>query len=917
MVNFSNKTAFVSDEFQKDTWSLSAQLTAASASEQSSLIAEYTSSFVASSATDQGDIFQDIGEGGGAEDMAIDDGDGHLHEATTSDLHMAGIDPDHSSPDNSSDSSSGDSLDGSSDDDSVSTSSSSDDSSSDSDSESPSSSSNSDDSSSGGLPEGDFPSGAAPDDNQSSGTLSPDDHSFDNPHQGNLPAGGGPVDNLSPSNSSSGSSSNAIPDLASAAAFLNIDWNTGRISPDSTLRLRRYQIIHTAEIVQRAEGPVGGAIIAQPSGSGKTIETLAAIYFLSLRRTHDHKAIVVLCPPALIRQWMRQIDNFFKDLITLRVFYHLPHDPRAFRPLDVARLGFFLGSLDPQNPLTSRTIILSTPNVLGRHAISKETVDVVDLMEIIAPGSRRRVRQEPRYRLNLDASMIGTVIVDEADCIKDSRGKSNHLVRFLNARVNLLVTATPAKNRISDIRGFLYILHKGWCLNWPRHDVWNRRLALWRSEPLYFAEAYEAGFNPFKAVLTGRAPKNLMPRNASQEYQDAVKNGIHLWRLDPEAYRNLGQKFNWDSRAGTKILKPILDLCLMRRFPGGTIRLPDDTYESVGDPIPPSTIDLVPMKFADEAKAEYRLLYAWYRKLLFTGLVDIAGPQGSHVADMNELPHKPLNTRAYWRLCAFSRDPALYAFILPPAQYYVDLTRPVAPGGVIDCEYFRQMDHHLGMIWRYYMTCADINAPPPQTRIDLVRFLCRKSPAIQWLLVKLWGYKQQGHKVLVYVVRPLVQWEIEGICALFGFNFLSLRCTHPAVTRSKVLEAFSAANSPYDFVIATARTTGSGLDLHYNCSKTIIFELPPNVATVLQCAGRTHRLGQTQDQEVLIPWVVGSFDNWNINNMSNKYRPLLASGYFTERGAGGSWDTIMREGRAAWPHFLNSHRITGGCRMND
>ncbi len=684
-------------------------------------------------------------------------------------------------------------------------------------------------------------------------------------------------------------------DLVSAANILGIDWRDRFFSPLSPLKLHNYQILNIAQNLARAESMLGGGIVAHGCGTGKTIEILATIYLLSQRRKKDHKAVVILCPAHLIAHWVEQFDLFFYRLLKLRIFYAASKDVRRLGP-NIHQLKVFLSTLNPLNSQTSRTVILSSYTTFSRRVIHTTIIPDSDLLEV--PQPRAKVRMVPKFSLEFDPGMIGTVIADEAQHIKDPRTKSCHAIRLLKADITFLITATPAMNRVSDFRGYLYALYRNeWKFNWPMHQVYNAEMEI-ISLPQYFPEAYADDFNPFNAVWGKRRLGNCIPEDVPDDYKEELRRGNHLWRLNPEAYRELGDHLAedkvWSAKFGKEILRPILKLCLIRRPLTGQILLPDGTSERPADLIPPGKISSPVIKLTGSAKEHFNSKVKWYWDWLHTAGIDYAGPEGSHVGSMNEEPRSGLNTRARWRLSAFSTDPNLDSFLRPPLSYYGQISKPVAPGGVVDCEYFRKMDADLGMIWRYYMTCDNFSTPRPTTRAALVRFLCRESPALKWLLVKLWGWKEEGHKALVFVVNPLVQWEVEGVCALFNFDFLSLRCTHSPMTRSRALKAFTADNSRYDFMIATARTTGTGLDLHNNCYKTIIFELPPNVNTLLQCAGRTHRIGQTQEQEVLVPCIDRSFDDWILAMYWVKFIPKISSEDSAESGVAETLSEVKR-----------------------
>lgn len=156
-----------------------------------------------------------------------------------------------------------------------------------------------------------------------------------------------------------------VDDLQEAILFLGLDLDDaglGRdmtlpISPHSTLRLRVDQIQNVAFMVKKAEGTLRGCINGNDCGTGKTIETLAAINFLAMRRARQpalkpegqkHKPVIILCPPKALASWRRDHSRFFTTLLDLV-------DASAMEEADIVRQVLALDSADPR---TSKRVYL-------------------------------------------------------------------------------------------------------------------------------------------------------------------------------------------------------------------------------------------------------------------------------------------------------------------------------------------------------------------------------------------------------------------------------------------------------------------------------------------------------------------------------------------------------------------------------
>lgn len=105
-----------------------------------------------------------------------------------------------------------------------------------------------------------------------------------------------------------GGFSTSIDSPKDAAAILGINLQSLKISPKSALRLRIDQVQNIAFMVKKAEGILKGYINANASGTGKSVEALASVFFLAQRRqacseSGTHKAAFILCPYQALQGW--------------------------------------------------------------------------------------------------------------------------------------------------------------------------------------------------------------------------------------------------------------------------------------------------------------------------------------------------------------------------------------------------------------------------------------------------------------------------------------------------------------------------------------------------------------------------------------------------------------------------------------
>lgn len=683
--------------------------------------------------------------------------------------------------------------------------------------------------------------------------------------------------------------STAVESPKDAAAFLGIDLQLLEISPESALRLRIDQVQNIAFMVKKAEGILQGCVNANDHGTGKTIEALASIFFLAQRRESrpnpsEYKATLVLCPHQALRGWQEIHAKYFPGLINLRICStSLPagQHSQLIDPPSASALAEFLGTLSPSDPQTGRTVILCTYGELSStEFLVKRDSENAREKELSLRGSKLdeeslealKVAQKPElYDLNFDPAMIGILIADEAHEIKHPKSGKAQTAYLLDADVHFLLTANPVANKISDFRGLLFALFrpKEWQINWPMHGKLGRVLKM-----------FDDSFDPLKA----KGSVAFVPHNASPDYIEALKNGQHLWRLNPHAYRWLGHQMKFSPKFSRRVLGSIYRLCLLRRGVVSAATLPSSGSLTISGilALPPVSIRTVEVSMGHEENVYSSLARDGFDNIFQAGGTNT--PAGAaRVINDNETPLAAFNN--YWDafLSHITADLGLASVLSQLGTSQAPLSLSALP----DIKALLRNNTDSGMSFYYYMTRRQ-NDPvqPPVDRVSMVRHLVRRSPKLRWLLVKLEELKQMGEKAIVYCVHPLTQWLVEGVCSMAEFNFLSLRSKpkHGDDTRTAVIDDFTNPAKRYDFLLSTIRVLGHGVDLHADCHNMIIFELPENIPTMLSAIGRIRRVGQTKPQKVSILTMKNSYDDYTLHRQTRKYASsILAFGVLGER----------------------------------
>jgi hypothetical protein len=363
---------------------------------------------------------------------------------------------------------------------------------------------------------------------------------------------------------------------------------------------------------------------------------------------------------------------------------------------------------------------------------------------------------------------------------------------------------------------------------------------------------------------------------------DALRNGQHLWRLNPHAYRWLGNQMKFDFRFAQVVLGSILRLCVLRRDPGSVIDLPGGIKRTVADMvgIPQVTIKTVELNMNDEEQHYYySIAEPWFEKLFSTG--DEKKWNAARVSESNEVPLASFDKAQNAKLNYITANLNLVHVFRLEQGYKNTSDYSHAKEAAVEAENLYGQDEDAGMAFYYAMTrySQDPTKPPPD-RISMIEHLVRRAPKLRWLLVKLDELKQRNEKAIVFCAHPRTRWMIEGVCSMAEFNFCSLKSTHDKdEIRPKVLKDFNDPAKRIDFLLATMELVGSGYDLSRDCHNMIFFELPESIPMMMSAIGRIHRVGQDKPQQVSILTLAGSYDDYTLHRHYKKYSiDLLSQG---------------------------------------
>jgi SNF2 family DNA or RNA helicase len=158
-----------------------------------------------------------------------------------------------------------------------------------------------------------------------------------------------------------------------------------------------------------------GACLADDMGLGKTIQALAVL--LKEKETNGKLPgpVLLICPTSVVTNWQREVLKFSPNLTTL-----------VHQGIGRLKGKAFLGAIN------------NVDLVLSSYAVVRQDADTIQSI--------------PWW----------SVILDEAQNIKNSGAKQTQVVRKLQASYRLALTGTPVENRLSELWSIMQFLNPGY-----------------------------------------------------------------------------------------------------------------------------------------------------------------------------------------------------------------------------------------------------------------------------------------------------------------------------------------------------------------------------------------------------------------------------------------------------------------------
>ncbi len=253
--------------------------------------------------------------------------------------------------------------------------------------------------------------------------------------------------------------------------------------------LRPYQLRGLAWLAFMVEKGFGGCL-ADDMGLGKTVQVLA---LLALRRGSPkgrERTDLVVCPTAVVLNWEREARKFTPGL---KVYVH---------------------------------------QGAGRAAAAEDLLAKVKAADLVVT-SYALVRRD---KVLFDATPWGTVVVDEAQNLKNPDALQTRAVKALQATAKICLTGTPVENRLRDLWSIFDVALPG-LLGGPTRFARTFQAPLRAGEPGAMQKLTRR-VSPFLLRRTKADPgiaADLPPRQEQDTYCDLTREQVALYRAMTDA----------------------------------------------------------------------------------------------------------------------------------------------------------------------------------------------------------------------------------------------------------------------------------------------------------------------------------------------------------------------------------------------
>ncbi|EFR05557.1 hypothetical protein MGYG_08572 [Nannizzia gypsea CBS 118893] len=597
-----------------------------------------------------------------------------------------------------------------------------------------------------------------------------------------------------------------------AAEHLGLDPQKPSIGQHLTLRA--WQVEGVSWMIRQEESKIKSGILNDSCGLGKTIQALSLVYLAGIKRTSNHRPTIIVANNACLDVWTTEVKTRFSGLLTLYIF----HGSNARSTTDTFRkthtvddISTILTKHTPDDPKSSLVVVLTTYQTWYHRTRTTEDDTEHETEAIESSANQESPSQVCKFH-----GAFARAICDEGHYLKNSSAKQNQHWRSMSYESVWLLTATPFLNKVSDLMGYLQLIHQ---------EEWA--VFKWNS----FDAKDEIRYQIRKVCK-----KDIMARKI-----------VPVELLDPNLFKTLMVKGDLESVDSHLLVPRIMAaISIARGMSTLTVNNQDASLPimAVGSTIPKYKITTVEIEHTEFSKTMHDL---YFERLL---------PELHPGVEANK-DRPRMNMHIFRMLSAICIDPKLYIL---DHRLRVTLASEVRR--------WQNQFGDVGASFYYANSTRETCAVPPASRAEMALYLARSAPKLCYL-VKLLTQKK-GKKCLVFLKSPMTLWLALLLLDLLEFKALVIHAGMDADEREQAARNFNDPAHDCQVLLTTYACGGVGLNLHGDCNTVILVEPALNVNTIIQAIGRLHRLGQQQEQEVFILFLQHSWDRFIEHNSAKK-----------------------------------------------
>ncbi|KAL4982726.1 P-loop containing nucleoside triphosphate hydrolase protein [Aspergillus falconensis] len=661
----------------------------------------------------------------------------------------------------------------------------------------------------------------------------------------------------------------AAPPVKDACGVLGLDPSRPRLQGDGQLAidLKPYQVTGMIWMRDQERGPIKGGILADDCGLGKTRQGCGLVWARTRTRESSDarfKPTLVVAPGGVLPVWIRELRITWGGQLTFRIYYRsrAATTDLAIKALTLEpdELAPYVKGLDARDPATAKTLILtsyetwsirttkeanSSEQTVAAGSI-EEHIDTIATIQDDLDAVKTMTPKGQRQRWESTAvGLFDRVILDEGHKVKNINTRQHQSIALLQAQHIWIFSATPMLNQMVDLGGYLALMHQA---------DWDTKAA---------SAIAEAGGDPLQIYL-----------DAEQTLKTTPNTDItHL--LSPWLFSAVAHKDYLKALSGHHALPLVLrQICLARAKDDPvdpTTVKPGETYEKIGDSIPPLEIQTIDLCYPPYLQKEHDAVYNMLVRKLKTG-----GGSVRTVDKGGDAKEGNLNMGILRQLALVGFCPRLDDFITR-AGHSRSMSREMAKNLV------GRRDRGFSWFWQH--TSRDRLASIPVPRAHVAAYLAGECPKLRYLskILQDEGALQATvapgavkHRFLVFCRYPLCAWMVEMFLDALCVPFTTIKSSMDMEERASNAALFTNPAAECTVLVTTFACGALGLNLHDECARAILLETPANFNTLLQAIGRVHRIGQQHAQRVYILFQDHTISRYLEAKNTAKHIPQLA-----------------------------------------